>query len=317
MTHDPVKPMRMLDAAATAQALPWDALVDALRAMMLRRKAGRTSAPERLAVPLAGGTLLVMPATDGDFATTKLVTVHAGNPARGLPSLLGEVLLMRADTGERLAMFDGPALTARRTAALSVLGARTLAPHARGPMLLVGAGVQARGHLEAFARTLGVREVTIASRTAASREALADHARALGLDARTTDDPTSALATARIVVTATTSLAPVFADAVRDDAFVAAVGAYRPEMCELPGGLVRRASLYVDDPGGARHEAGDLIQAGVAWSDVTPLEDVIAGDAPPPARGPVVFKTVGQALWDLAAARLAGGLDAGTQGVPA
>ena len=99
MTRHPVKPMRMLDAAATAQALPWSALVDALRAMMLRRKAGRTAAPERLAVPLAGGTLLVMPATDGEFATTKLVTVHAGNPARGLPSLLGEVLLMRADTG--------------------------------------------------------------------------------------------------------------------------------------------------------------------------------------------------------------------------
>lgn len=303
-TTAPAK-MRILDAAETAGALPWHALVDALGAMMLRRKAGRTVAPERLVVPLTGGTLLAMPAADGEYASTKLVTVHAGNPARGLPSLLGEVLLMRADTGERLAMLDGPTLTARRTAALSVLGARTLAPGLDGPMLIVGAGAQARGHLEAFASVLGVRDVTIASRSAASREGLAAHARAMGLEARTTDDPTSFLSRTRIVVTATTSMEPVFDDGLRDDAFVAAVGAYRPEMCELPEALVDRARLFVDDPGGARHEAGDLIRAGVDWARVVALEDVVAGEVPTPVAGPIVFKSVGQALWDLAAARLA------------
>lgn len=297
-------PPRILDADATARALPYAALIPALRAMLLRRHAGATLSPERLALPLPGGTLLAMPATDGEFASTKLVTVHAGNPARGLPSLIGEVLLMRADTGERLLMLDGPTLTGRRTAALSVLAAQSLAPRAGGPMLVVGAGVQGRVHVEAFAEVLGIRRMWIASRSGASARALAAHARSIGIDAEAVDDPDTVIAEAGIVVTATTSLAPVIADRVRDDAFVAAVGAYRPEMCELPASLLERACVHVDDLAGARHEAGDLLQAGLDWARVTALEDVIAGAAPPPSTGPVVFKSVGQALWDLAAARL-------------
>jgi ornithine cyclodeaminase len=298
-------PIPMLDAAATAAALPWTGLVDALRAMLERKAAGCTVAPERLAVPLPGGMLLAMPASDGEYASTKLVTVHPGNPERGLPTLLGELLLMRADTGQRLLILDGPALTARRTAALSVLAARTLAPHARGPLLVVGAGIQGRAHLEAFAEVQGIRKAFIVSRSRASAEALAAHGRALGIDARAADSADEVLAQAGVLVTATTSTAPVIGEGVRDDAFVAAVGAYRPEMCELPAPLLYRARVYVDDPAGARHEAGDLIQAGLGWDRVTALEQVVSGAAAPPANGPVVFKSVGQALWDLAAARLA------------
>lgn len=295
----------ILPADATARALPYPALIEALRAMLLRRHAGRTAAPERLVLPLAGGTLLAMPATDGEYASTKLVTVHPGNPARGLPTLLGEVLLMRADTGERLLMLDGPTVTGRRTAALSVLAAQVLAPQARGPLLIVGAGAQGRVHLEAFVQAMGITEVFVASRTRASARALADHGSSLGVRATAVDRAEDVLDRAGIVVTATTSTAPVFADRAADGAFVAAVGAYRPEMCELPAALLHRAAVYVDDVAGARHEAGDLLQAGLDWDAVTALESVIAGDAVPPRRGPVVFKSVGQALWDLAAARLA------------
>jgi ornithine cyclodeaminase len=297
----------VLDAAATAAALPWTALPPALHAMLLRRHAGLTRAPERLQVPLTGGVLLAMPAADPEFATTKLVTVHPGNPQRGLPTLLGEVLLMRSDTGERVLILDGPTVTARRTAAMSALAARELAPWARGPMLVVGAGVQARAHLEAFSQVLGVTSVFVASRTPAHAQALAAHARALGLDAQAVERADDALAEAAIVVTGTTATEPVIGDGVRPDAFVAAVGAYRPEMCELPAALLARAGLYVDDLAGAHHEAGDFLQAGVDWARVTALEAVLAGEAARPARedGPVVFKSVGQALWDLAAARLA------------
>jgi ornithine cyclodeaminase len=125
------------------------------------------------------------------------------------------------------------------------------------------------------------------------------------MDARAVAGAGEVLAQARLVVTATTSTSPVIGTGVRDDAFVAAVGAYRPEMCELPAALLQRASVYVDDLAGARHEAGDLIQARMDWGRVTALEEVVAGAAAPPAHGPVVFKSVGQALWDLAAARLA------------
>ncbi|MCL4746916.1 MAG: delta(1)-pyrroline-2-carboxylate reductase family protein [Burkholderiaceae bacterium] len=300
--------MLVLDAAATDRALGVAELADALRSMLARRAEGRTDAPERLALALPGGTLLVMPASDGQYASTKLVTVHADNAARGLPSLQGEVVLMRADTGERLLLLDGPTLTARRTAAMSLLAMQQLAPQcAGGPMLLIGAGVQGRSHLEAFAAAGELATVHIASRSRGSAERLVAHAATLGLDARVADDAQAQLACARIVLTATTASGALFADEVRDDAFVAAVGAYRPQMCELPARLLHRARVYVDDIEGARHEAGDLIQAQIDWSAVTPLERVVSGAAaaPGPGDGPIVFKSVGQALWDLAAARLA------------
>jgi ornithine cyclodeaminase len=115
--------------------------------------------------------------------------------------------------------------------------------------------------------------------------------------------PDEVLDRVRLVITATTSTSPVIGDQVGDDVFVAAVGAYRPNMAEVPPDLLRRSSIYVDTLEGAQTEAGDLIQAGVDWSKVTQLEDTV--DMPAPRRGPVIFKSVGHALWDLAAARLA------------
>ena len=209
--------LTLLDATATAAALPHAALADALADMLVRRRAGQTLSPERLVVPLTGGVLLAMPASDGEYAVTKLVTVHADNPRRGLPSLLGEVLLMRADTGERLLMLDGPTVTARRTATLSALAARRLGAVRGAEMLVVGAGVQARAHLEAFAELLAVTRVWILGRDPARAEALRAHATGLGLPAEVVRDPAAALARCQIVVTATTALAPVMPDAVRVD----------------------------------------------------------------------------------------------------
>lgn len=297
--------LTILDAPATARALPYETLAPALAAMLERKRDRLTLAPERLVVPLTGGVLLAMPATDGEYAVTKLVTVHAGNPQRGLPSLLGEVLLMRADTGERLLMLDGPTVTARRTAALSALAGLRLGAQRGADLLIVGSGVQAHAHVEAFGRLLGVTSVRVMSRDPVNALALVLFARRLGMRAEVVLDLKEALAASPLIVTATTATAPVLPDLVRNDAFVAAIGAYRPDMCELPASLVRRAVLYVDDLAGASHEAGDLLQAGTDFAEVRALENV-PRDAPRPDPGrPVVFKSVGQALWDLAAARLA------------
>jgi len=297
--------MRILDASQTAAALPWLELIDALRDMLQRRQAGRAHAPDRLAMPLPGGTLLAMPASDGEFACTKLVTLHDDNPRRGLPILAGEIVLMKADSGERLLMLDGPTATARHTAAISALAAGELAPPQRDSLLLVGSGVQAHAHLEAFAAALGVRRAWVCSRNPAHAAAMARRARSHGIECTALDSPQEALADADLVVTATPSTTALFRDVGSFKGFVAAVGAFRPQMCELPAALVERAALFVDDLAGARHEAGDLLQAGVDWTRVVPLGEVLAGAASRPSRGPVVFKCVGHALWDLAAARLA------------
>jgi ornithine cyclodeaminase len=301
--------MKYLDAGQTRQLLPYSALADALREVLVARLRGKAYAPVRTAMPLPGGAgdalLLLMPAHDERLAITKLVTVHPHNAEHGLPVVQADVLVLDAATGERLALLDGAVVTARRTAALSLLAARLLAPRPYGPLLIVGSGTQARAHLEAMHEGLGVTEVYITSKNSTHSEALAAHGRTLGLDARAVSDPGEVLARLGLIVTATTSTRPVLPSDVPDSAFIAAVGAYTPSMAELPPGLVHRSRLFVDTLEGAQAEAGDLIQAGVDWSQVTPLDQAL--DMERPESGPIVFKSVGHALWDLAAARLAVG----------
>lgn len=302
--------MKNLDAGETAARLPYAALADAIREVALARSSGDVQAPPRLALPLPadpGAVLLVMPAADGDLAMTKLVTVHPENPGRGLPTIQGEVVVMETSTGTRLGLLDGATVTARRTAALSLLAARELAASPGGPLLIVGAGAQGRSHLEAFREGLGVSEAYVSSRTREGAESLAAHAEDLGMEATVVDDPERALAGASLVVTATTSREPVLPDAVTEGTFLAAVGSFQPGAAELPPGLISNATVVVDTMEGAREEAGDLIQAEKAgafrWAAATELEEVLRERDRP--SGTVVFKSVGHSLWDLAAARTA------------
>ena len=302
--------MKTFDAQATRDLLPYPELAQALQTVLRDKQAGTATAPPRLIVPIANnGTLLVMPAADENIAITKLVTVHRDNPARGLPSIQAEVLVINARTGERLCVLDGATVTARRTAALSLLAAQWLAPVKTGRMLIVGAGVQGKAHLEAFAAGLGIQEFVIASRMAANAQALASYANTLGLKASVIEnikDMQAVLSDVSLIATGTTSATPVISANVRADAFVAAVGAYNHTLAELPPALVQRATVFVDSLDGAKYEAGDLIQANVDWSRVVALESVNAANAiNNKSAGPVVFKSVGHALWDLAAARLA------------
>lgn len=299
---------RIFDAGETASRLPYPQLADSIREVALARSSGGLQAPPRLVLSLSeGGVLLVMPASDPETSITKLVTVHPQNPERGLPTIQGEVVVMDAATGERLGLLDGSVVTARRTAALSMLAARELAPRPDGPLLVVGAGTQGRSHLEAFREDLGVSKAFISSRSAHSAASLAEHARDLGMEARAVERPEEVLDEARLVVTATTSREPVLPDEIPEGVFVAAVGSFEPEAAELPPALVSGSTVVVDTIEGAEEEAGDLIQAeraGVfAWEEATPLADALDWSERPARR--VVFKSVGHAMWDLAAARTA------------
>jgi ornithine cyclodeaminase len=315
--------MQIHDAAETARLLPYPALAEAIASMLAELRMGTAYAPERIAMPVGScedgkhaGTLLVMPARGRTIGICKTVTLHDGNPARGLPNLQGEVLVFDGESGRRLALLDGPTVTGRRTAAVSLLAAQHFAPDPDGAMLIVGAGSQALTHLEAFAAGLGTRRVFIQSRSIDKVRALVEHARQLGLESDLVERVEDALPQVSLVITATTATAPVLPDLDsglwRDDHFVAAVGAFRPEMCELPPALCLRAAsgghLIADTFSGIRHEAGDLLQAGVDWATLREFKDAILLD-PRAIRdrdscGPVVFKSVGYALWDLAAASL-------------
>ncbi len=296
----------------TAARLPWPDLVREVRAVLTD---DAVRVPQRLVQPLPGGaSLFVMPAHDARVAIAKLITFTPANAGTGRPAIQGDVSVFDIATGERRLLLDGPVVTARRTAAVSLLAAQSLAPNPQGPLLVVGAGTQGRAHVEAFAQGLPLREVKIASRGRASGEALAAHARALGLQASVVHDPDAALADCPLVVTCTPASGVVLSARARPDAFIAAVGAFTPAMVELAPGLCRQCAQAGGvwlDTADARHEAGDLLQAGLDVAGFPTLAELVRSQAAPRGAGPVLFKSCGWAGWDLAAARAAMAREAG------
>ena len=299
----------IFSADQTARALPYPELAQCIADVLCD---DAVQVPARIVQSLpSGGSLFVMPAVDGQVAITKLITFLADNPARGLPAIQGDVVVIDPRTGQRLCLLHGPTVTARRTAAVSLLAAQRLAPQAGGPLLVVGAGVQGKAHVEAFAQGLSVREVWVASRSAGSADALVAHAHSLGLDARRCDDADAALPHCPLVVTCTSAQGVAMRGLPRNDAFVCAVGAFTPKMVEWAPEVcqhIARHGQVVVDTRDADHEAGDLLQAALDVRQFPTLGDIVrqgsVGRAPE-ASGPVFFKSCGWAGWDLAAARCA------------
>ena len=295
----------LLNAGQTSACLAYPALADEIARLL---QDASVQVPARLVQALPGGaSLFVMPAFDDRVAITKLITFTPANAGTSRPTIQGAVLVFDSVTGERRLMLDGPTVTARRTAAVSLLAAQRLAPNPRGPLLVVGAGVQGKAHLEAFAAGLGVRDVMISSRNPASAALLVAYAKSLGLKAQMAPDANAALAACPLVVTCTPARQVVLKTLPRNDAFIAAVGAFTPQMVELDADLCRHVAQtgrVVVDTADAIHEAGDLLQAGLDITRFATLREVIRRPAKMPA-GPVLFKSCGWAGWDLAAARLA------------
>jgi 1-piperideine-2-carboxylate/1-pyrroline-2-carboxylate reductase [NAD(P)H] len=287
------------DAAQTAALVPYDRLVDTLAATMLDYAAGRIVSPERMVVPLSeGGVMLSMPASAADLAMHKLVNVCPGNGARGLPTIHGQVTAFDALTGVPQFMLDGPTITGRRTAAVSMLAIRTLAKAAPRKVLLIGTGKQAAYHAEALASVYPEARISVlGSRTERAQAFCAEHTAVVPLDASVIPDSID------IVIAATTSKTPVYTLPARADRLVIGVGAFTADAAEVSASTVQASTLYVDDLAGAHHEAGDLILAGVDWNVVRPLADALASAKKTDA--PVLFKSVGCAAWDLAACRVA------------
>jgi 1-piperideine-2-carboxylate/1-pyrroline-2-carboxylate reductase [NAD(P)H] len=295
----------LLGPLETAAHLPYSLLVAELVRLL---EDDSVQVPPRLVQPLAGGgSLFVMPALDARTAIAKLITFTPANAGGAMPTIQGDMLIFDVATGQRRLLLDGPTVTARRTAAVSVLAAQRLAANTKGPLLIVGAGVQGRAHLEAFSAVLKITEVVIASRSQASADALALHAQALGLRARVTHDADAALADCPLAVTCTPAHGVVLRALPRRDGFISAVGAFTPAMVELSPELCQymaaKGSVFVDTQD-ALIEAGDLLQAGLDVSQFATLAQVVRQDIQK-SNGAVLFKSCGWAGWDLAAARTA------------
>jgi 1-piperideine-2-carboxylate/1-pyrroline-2-carboxylate reductase [NAD(P)H] len=301
--------MQIFDPARTAAALPYSSLVPALARAAGELAAKAIRAPERQVVAIdSASVLLSMPAIGEDIGVTKLITVHANNARHGLPAIQGEVIVFDAATGRRLALLDGPTVTARRTAAMTLLGIETLAPARPSSVLLIGTGVQAAAHADALVEFFGVSRFVIAGSTMEKAEAFCTvlRQRHAGTCASplAVASPGDAVPETDVVIALTTSRTPVIPAAIAPHTLAIGVGAFKPDMAEFPPELLHARQIVVDDLAGARHEAGDLIQANVDWNKVIDVAAARArqGERPQPVP---VFKTVGQAAWDLAAARVA------------
>ena len=307
--------------------LPMSECIEAMRDAFLALERGEVRLPLRAvsALPYEAGWLGVMPVSlsNPPLAAVKAITVIPANSATLLDSHQGAVLLFDASNGRLLSILDASAITAIRTAAASGLATDVLARREAGDLAILGTGAQASAHLDAVATVRTLRRVRVWGRdperttvfAARESERLESRGRdgARGVRVETAASARDAVNGADLVVTATAAKEPVLkGEWIAAGAHVNAVGACRPNQRELDGPAVARSRVIVDRRESAMAEAGDILLA-IAEGAVGPepiaaeLGQVLAGSAAGRRNDDEItlFKSVGIAIQDLAAARAA------------
>jgi ornithine cyclodeaminase/alanine dehydrogenase-like protein (mu-crystallin family) len=281
------------------QLLHWDDLIPAMEQALAEFSLGRVIQPVREMLTIEEGRryLGVMPAVSPDAMGVKLVSFYPDNAGSGLPTHHAMILVFRTDTGEPLAAIDGGAITEMRTAAVSAAVTKYMAAPGARVLALLGSGVQAQAHLQALSLVRRFEEVRVWSRTTAHAESFAEqhHVRAMGCEA--------AVRSADVIVTATSALQPVLSGAwLKPGAHVNAVGSPRPDWRELDDRAMANI-VIVDSRDAVLKESGDVILSGAAI--YAEAGEIFAGaKQPPPASTTTIFKSVGLAVEDIAAAKL-------------
>jgi alanine dehydrogenase len=307
--------MRIIGPTEIDRALAYGPLIERLREAF--RSGGEVPVRHHHTVPTPGAadaTLLLMPAWQtGRHIGVKIVTVFPDNGGRNLPAVMGSYLLLDGQTGTPLAQIDGPALTARRTAAASALAASYLARADAARLLMVGTGALAPHLIPAHAATRPIREVQVWGRDPAKAQWLAERLNRPDFSVSATADLEESVRWAAIVSCATLARQPLVKGAwLQSGVHLDLVGGFTPDMREADDDAVRRARIYVDTRAGATVEAGDIVQplrnGVIVDADIRgDLFDLTRGAAM--GRGGAdevtLFKSVGTALEDLAAAQLA------------
>ena len=307
--------MRIIDAETIARALTYERLVDALADAFC----GEITVPVRHhhTIPRDGAdaTLLLMPAWTAageKFIGCKIVSVFPDNAKAGKPAVYGQYLLSSGETGEPLALIDGRALTAWRTACASALAARYLARQDASHLVMVGAGALAPHLIRAHAAVRPIKRVSLWNRTRARAISTTFGLAATGMQVEIVEDLEAAVAEADIVSCATLSAEPLIRGAwLKAGTHVDLVGGFTPKMREADDAALRKASVFVDTRDGALKEAGDLVgpirRKVIKKTDVkADLFELCRGEhkGRKSVREITLFKSVGTAIEDLAAAML-------------
>ena len=307
--------MLTISAKTIDQALQFPLLIDALEQAF----ADDLTVPPRLHYDMENPkssretTLLMMPAWQaGEVAGIKIVTVAPENSQKDLPSIQGTYLLLDVDTGSMIAMMDAPAITAKRTAAASALGSRFLSRENSENLLVIGTGTLSSQLIAAHASVRPIKKVKVWGRTIEKAQAVCDLVSHLNIDCQPVTDIESNIADADIISCATLSQDPlVFGQWLKPGQHLDMVGAYRPDMREMDDECMTRGRIFVDNTSSAVRETGDiaipLANKVITLDDIeadlfalSRKQTVITRDAD----DITVFKSVGHALEDLAAAKL-------------
>jgi ornithine cyclodeaminase/alanine dehydrogenase-like protein (mu-crystallin family) len=307
----------LLDERAVASLLRWEDLIDLMARTLVEFSLRRAVQPVRtvLSFPSHGSFLGVMPGylTQSGALGIKVVAVAPRNSGRGLKTHLATILLVDAETGALLAILDGRLITEMRTAAVSAAASRELGLRYASKLTILGSGVQARSHLEAFRRVHYLEWARVWSPSPESREAFARaQSKVCDFPVEAMDSVKEAVHGAELLVTATSSRDTVLKGAwLEEGMHITAVGACVPDHHELDTEAIRRSRVYVDSRAAARVEAGDLLFSQSEWG---PGPDDVQGEIGEVfcglAKGRTddaqitIFKSLGLAVEDAATADL-------------
>ncbi|MGB8908686.1 MAG: ornithine cyclodeaminase family protein [Candidatus Cybelea sp.] len=291
--------MIYFDEEAVRELLDWDDLIAAMERTLAAFSRGEVMQPVRSGVTIEEHRryLGIMPAVVGDVMGAKFVAFYPANAELDLPTHEATIVLYRTDVGRPLAVMDGRLITEMRTAAVSAAITRYLAPEHSSVLALLGSGVQARSHLAALSRVRTFSEVRVWSRTPEHAKRFAGEHGAAAVESAET-----AVRGADVIVTATASQEPILKGAwLKPGAHVNAVGSSRPDWRELDEQAMSNA-VVVDSRAAAAKEAGDVvIPRARIYAEAG---EIFARIKAPPAGVTSIFKSVGLACEDVAAARL-------------
>jgi ornithine cyclodeaminase/alanine dehydrogenase-like protein (mu-crystallin family) len=280
------------------QVLSYDDLIPAMRQALMDFSDGRVVQPMRTVMPVIehAGWFAVMPAVYGGVMGAKMVTFYPANTALGKHTHTAVIQLFRSDTGEPLVVMDGRLITEMRTAAVSAVAVDCFAGRDTKVLGILGSGVQARSHVRALARVRRFEEIRVWSRTEVNARKFADE---VGARVTTAEE---AVTGADVVLALTSSPVPVLQGRwLKRDAVVCAVGAATPDRRELDEEAMRSV-VVVESREAAMREAGDILLAKASVS--AEIGEVLNGVELDRRNRPVVFKSVGIAIEDVAAAKL-------------
>jgi alanine dehydrogenase len=308
----------LLSEKEVRAVLTMDDLIGAMEQALAQYSTGGARQPLRSVLEAGSPQALhgVMPAyiEQPPSLGTKVVTVYASNTARGLPTHLATIVLLDPETGALRAVIDGRYITEARTAAASAASTKYLAAREARVLAVIGSGVQAHSHIEALTRVRQIEEIRVWGRTRAHVDALVKEiSPQLPANVRAASSVEEAVQDADIIALATASREPVLRrEWVRAGAHVCAVGACRADQREMDTALVRDGILFVDSRLGALAEAGDIViplsEGAITEQHIAAeIGQVIAGTAAgrPSDDSITIFKSLGMAVEDVAAARLA------------